>query len=179
MEVIHSSTMTSTDLAAITGIERHYFRIADSDTFQCACCKRDLQAAYESFSSPTGDDGMSRSGVASFCVPCVQKGGRDIVLEGVRNMVAEILANEPDAWTIELWNAILAQFEAGDFEIISPKSEYELATLITEATARHTNTLTAALATQIKSMHEETSAIVNQIKGMNEQVADFLSEKAL
>ena len=150
-----NATMSPTDLAAITGTEKHYFRIADSDAFECACCKTDLQAAYESFSTPSGGD-MDRNGVASFCIPCVVKGGRQAVLNGVRSLAAEFLAaDNVGEEEIALWNAIRDQFEMGLFEIQSPANEYDMVVAITAATIKHTNTQNLAMASVIRGMRTD------------------------
>ena len=157
-----STITTTTNLAAITGTDRHYFRIADSDAFECTCCKRSLQAAYESFATPAGDGGMSRNGIASFCVPCITKGGRQTVLDGVRNMVKEQFASEQEPWEIELWNAVLDQFEMGHFEIQSPATTDELVLAITEATAKHAN--------------EQAEAVVGLIRNLNVGAGKLLAD---
>lgn len=152
-----STTTLNTNLAAITGTEKHYFRIVDTEAFECACCKAPLQAAYESFATASGGD-LDRNGIASFCVPCVQKGGRGAVLEGVRNMVKEMLASEQEPWEIELWNAVLDQFEMGYFEIQSPATDHELVLTITHATAKHA--------------YIQAESTVSVIRGMIERLDD-------
>ena len=160
-----NATITPTDLAAITGTDRHYFRIADSDAFECTCCKRPLQAAYESFSTPTGIGSMDRNGIASFCVPCIMKGGRQTVLDGVRSMVKEQLANDDtEAWEPELWNAVLDQFEMGHFEIQTPANEYDLVLAITEATAKHANEQSAATVGLIRNLNVGAGKLLADLK---------------
>ena len=149
-----NATMSPTDLAAITGTERHYFRIAASDFVECECCKGQLQAAYESFSTPSGDD-MDRTGTIGICIPCVMKGGRQCVLESVRNLVEEYLADETEVEMIALWNAVRDQFEMGLFEIQTPATEYDLVLAITEATIKHTNTANMAMASVVRGMRTD------------------------
>jgi hypothetical protein len=129
------STMTPAALAKITGTDRHYFRIVSAEVIHCQCCKKPLQAAYESFSTPDGDD-MDRNAIAGFCVPCVLKGGQNCIMEGIREMVKEFNGTDTEPWETELWLAVLEQFERGLFEIQIPQSAYELAETITGATAK-------------------------------------------
>ena len=149
--------MNAAEVAKITGTAMHFLRITDAEFVRCECCKRSLQAAYESFSTPAGD--MDRTGTIGICIPCVIKGGRQCVLECVRNLVKEYLNDDAEVEMIALWNAVRDQFEMGLFEIQTPATDYDLVLAITEATARHTNAQNLAVASAIRATRTDMADI--------------------
>ena len=172
------ANMTPEELTKITGVKIYSFRICCPTSRTCDCCAAEITVGFEGFQPNRKKTGDEVTGSPVICISCVLAQGREAVLMGARKMFGGNLADpETDDENRELWGAMLAQFETGQFDIKLPESMQELARMIDAACMEHSDR-SSAFSRSADSFDRRISDLSAGIAEVGGAIADLKSVAA-